>query len=71
MSNNDRTVNEITAILKEAKDFGISCKNICEEAGMNHNTASRWKVGAISPSHKKYIDFMDAYQRLIKRQLKS
>lgn len=56
---------EIAKMEGQLSDAGQTVKALCEEAGVNQSTWTRWKAGSHAPNMTTWQKVQEAHRRLV------
>lgn len=59
------TLNPLDQLFADAKMHGIPMARLCEEAGIDPTTPSRWKRGLTKPSFEKLMGLREALTEIV------
>lgn len=59
--------NPLERLFASAKIHGVPMSRLCEEAGVDPTTPSRWKRGKTKPTLEKLMDLQGALDRIVRQ----
>lgn len=59
--------NPLEQLFASAKTHGVPMSRLCEAAGVDPTTPSRWKRGVTKPTLEKLMDLQAALDRIVRQ----